>query len=995
MDWTLDFSMRRRQEEHASRSSANGSMGRGALGPLSGQGCSGSRGRQPVMRFNTEGTYSLTPLERPLPDDLVPQRECFGRQHNQVVPQRSTSGIFARGPHNVPSGNSSAGVRLVPLPPRRRPRPLPLPPTPSTVNASTSDSEFVGMDLNEEPWSPENASGSHGCDDTVSMQGEALPLVVAHEFPESLWLRLYANSPNGECFGYALCRILVEGLTLSREALRRNLGYHAQHWNALNPDLEFPSTIEQAMKLVCGDYENTHEHVFYEVCPNKCDYMFPVITWGTRRKHCLLDHVPCGLCKCPTCGGRRFVVWNNNVRGIVRPNAGGVYLGLPESFLNMQRAPGFSKKRDAFLQHLRNASAEPEAQHRTPRFHSSPEYHRLCQHFDTNDSNPNRAKHMFYTLFWDGLSIMRLTKDYSVNVLMVHSEDMPMRDIGCGPYAVPVLLTNGPHKKGLSDAHLQLLFADIKKAAYEGFGGMRYVLSGLQADRPAMEDLLGLRGHTNKTGCGFCFGGTGYIDTYTRYYGYSLQTTACLTDRYKPKLQPKPIRCVDLTVFKEEAAKAAEGDTTALLHRSPAILTAAPWLDVTRSATFPVAHILANAVGKKFMQQFSGTSTKPATVKIPKALRSSLAFLLSTLILPHDAGRGSEIFGPHRSNMTITDIITSVTMFLPLVFSVAFQHANLSIAEMNKVNFLKYECETLCLAIRWYYYGWSLPMDTHGNSLLTFESKSRFAHSNALYYATLVEASCYLPGLTYGLHAFVTHFTEQELERGGMACTNELWGERGLKKVADIAKGRTTSHNVELTIANQLNLQRHLMSLEQGLKDRGLLIDGKSMLGLDESVFFADRCEIMVLNLLRKSAKEILLPFQLTQVPTLDVNILSTPLYASAKLSTGEVVHGESYARLQKCTSRFVMFMHRGVATYGSVCCFYKLADEVLAVMELLPFERHHMLRTVVELRLGAETCLLVPAADIRCKLVVLPAPEDPTLCYATECLHVRVSEEC
>jgi hypothetical protein len=884
-----------------------------------------------------------------------------------------------------------------------------LPPIRSNANASHVVSQTLDLNLSDTPLPlnlndetlspmPESMHEDNPWldDDTLEMQQEGLPLpVLSHVFEDVLWLRLYDKSPKGECFGYALLRILVESLPQSREALRRNLEYHALHFNALNPLNFFPATIEAAMKLVLGQYDDRPHHVYYEVCPNKCDFMFPVMHPAGKAMHCHPDHIPCGLCACPTCGGRRFIVWNNNHKGIVRPNAGGVYLGLFEAFESIMKAPGFSDKRTAFLDFLARTNANPEANPRTSRFHTSPEYYRLCDDFGTSDSNPNRANFMFYTLFWDGLSVMRLTKDYSINVLLIHFEDMFMRDQGFGAYAVPVLMTNGPNKTGLTDAHMQLLFADIKKAAYEGSGDTRFVLSGIQADRPACEDLLGLRGHTNKTGCGFCWGGTGFIGGYTRYYGYSEDTTQALIKKYEPKNPPKKIISVDMTSFKEEAAKAAAGDRCALVHRKPAILEAAPWLNVMVSATFPVAHILANAVGKKFLQQFSGTSKKPATCKLPKVLRKSLVSLMSSLQLPHDAGRGSEVFGPHRATMTITDVIASVTMFLPLVFSVAFEHAGLSLDEENTFMFLKYEGELLSLATRWYYYGWSLPEDENGNPLSTFESKSWFAHRNALLYAKMVEATGYLPALTYGLHAFVTHFTEQEMERGGIACTNELWGERGLKKVATSAKGRTSSSNVEMTIANQMNLQRSLMTLEQALKDRDLLIDGKSLLGLDEAVFSATRCVIVVQNLLHTPTA--LPAFLLTYLDTSQVNILCTPLYASARLSTGEVIHGERYTRLYSRTSHFVMFVHHGVATYGSVCCFYESAGcdaAVRAVIEVLPVEGHRARGTVVELRSGRRACVIVPASTIICKLVVLHDLRDNTLLYATESLHVRVSEE-
>ena len=231
-------------------------------------------------------------------------------------------------------------------------------------------------------------------------------------------------------------------------------------------------------------------------------------------------------------------------------------------------------------------------------------------------------------------------------------------------------------------------------------------------------------------------------------------------------------------------------------------------------------------------------------------------------------------------------------------------------------------------------------------------------------------------GLTYDLHAFVTHFTGQEIERGGIACTNnELWGERALKKVADIAKGRTSSSYVELTIGNQLNLQRSLMSLEQSLQDRGLLIDGKSMLGLDDAIFVSNMCVIVVHNLCNYA--ELPLEVRL-YLETSEVDPLCTPLYASATLSTGEVVHGDRYTRLLSRTSHVVMYMHQGVEAYGSVCCFYKSATcayAVYAIMKALPVEGHRARGTVVELRSAVGTCRIVPASAIVRKLVVLHDP--------------------
>lgn len=882
-----------------------------------------------------------------------------------------------------------------------------LPPIHRATNASNSESDTISMDMQPDTSFPVVSTSVRDpnqemqelspTDDVFETQEPFLPPVPAHNFDPILWVRLYATSPNEECFGYALARILIEGLVLPRHAVRSSLKYHAGHFNALRPGGNFPSTVEEAHKLVIGKESLSQKQVFYEVCPNNCLYVFPQMAHGAKKNHCRPSHPPCHLCACPTCGGRRFVVWDKD-RGIVRPTAGGVYLGLSEGFINLLRAPGYSEKRTAFLDHLKRVSDDAE-QPRNDRFHSSPEYERLCQHFDTSDSHPNRPQFTFFTLFWDGLSIARTTIDYSVNVLMIHSEDMFMRDIGVLQYATPVLLTNGPKKKGHPDAHLQMVYADIYRAAYQGLGGLlgdrRFVLSGVAADRPAAEELLGLRGHTNLVGCGFCMGGTGYIGNHTRYYGYNAATTAKLVSKHKPPLGPQPIVPIDYAAFVEEANKAADGSKTALVHRKASILNCLPWLDLMVSATFPVAHILANAVGKKYMNQFSGTKTSPSTLKIPKMLTAYWVDLMGKVLLTHDSGRGCEVFGVHRANMTINDIITSITMYLPLIFSLGFDNVGLTPEQVKPFKFLQSEGELLCLAVRWYYYAWTPLLDENRAPLETFESKTRFAHRNALQYATMVEGSGYLLGLTYGLHAFVTHFTEQELERGGIACTNELWGERALKKVADIAKGRTSSSNVELTIGNSLNLQRSLVSLEQALQDRGLLIDGKSMLGLGDAVFVSNRCVITVQHMCKHAD---LSPEVRTFLETTEVDPVHTPLYASATLSTGEGVHGDRYTRLLSRTSHFVMYMHQGVAAYGRVHCFYKSAGcayAVCAIIEVLEVEAHKARGTVVELRSAVGRWRIVPASAIVCKLVVLHDPADGTLLHATECLHVRVSEDC
>jgi len=810
-----------------------------------------------------------------------------------------------------------------------------------------------------------------------------------------LWRHLYPDVPDGEVLGYALLRILTEGMSGTRDTLRNQFAYHAKHFHHLSGTKAFPSTFERAIALITSGEPRKSEIIFYEVCANKCNYMFPLIPVRDKMNHCLFSHTACVLCECPTCGVRRFKVWKEGKKiGRIKPLAGGLYLGLERAFLDIQSAPGYLEKRNLFLGSRKRFSDKPDRA-RDMRWHSSPNYYKLLEHFNiASERDPKREAHTFYVGFWDGLSVARVTLDYSISAFVVHVEDLYMRQIGFGPFSAPVLFTKGPNKEGATDAHLTLFYQDVRKAAYQGFQSMpdqRFVLSGLHFDRPACQDILGVRGHNNLIGCGYCFGGTGWICNYTRYYGYDADATTALILKHEPPKNVTPIRPVTMVEFTDEARKAEEGDRNALLHRSPAILDAAPWLDVVESATFPIGHILGHAVSKKFLNQFSGTASRAPYLKIPANLRQMLDTLLTRVELPHDAGRGGEVFTTHRGHMTITDNITCVTMYLPLIFSIAFKTSGLTEDQHTRLDFLVYELEYLCVAVRWYYYGWAPRTDDEGNPLISFESKTYFAQKMASFYAVMVETTGFLKALTYGLHAMVMHMTKQELERGSLACCNELWGERALKVVAGIAKGRESSSNVELTIHYHMSMKRRLMALEQELQVRGLLVGGKSLSGLDVSSLNACRTVIKLLN-------------QLTRFPILPIVALqhlntvsdvddTTVFYASALLAHGEVVHAETYTRLVSRTSSNIMYqLDDGEKAYGSVFLFYDRGVARALVAPLL-VETSRCYGCVVELRRDESVCLEVPASTIVCKIMVMRDPDDVLLLHATECLHLRVPE--
>jgi hypothetical protein len=898
----------------------------------------------------------------------------LGVNQRQVVPLPPIVNPFRR---QVPNEQTLP----IPLAKPPVPRPSPLTPQPN----ESVDTEMLEMNVDHTP-----TGTPHPAPPPPPPPPGGPPL-----WDRSLWRTLYSGSPDGETVGYALCRLLNDGMAGSRETLRDQVEYHARHFNHWNESHPFPTTVERALKLIaCPDPRNDTV-VFYEVCHKGCDYMFPVIPLAHKRKHCLFSHPACDLCKCPICGSRRFVVWKvGKARGLIKARAGGVYLGLEKSMLDITSAPGYLPKRKLFLESRKSVSEDGRP--RDARWHSSPNYQKTLNHFNINsESDPKREKTTFYVGFWDGLEVARVTISYGISVFLIHPEDLLMRDIGFGPYAAPVLLTNGPKKRGHTDAHLKLFYRDMYKAAYEGFAsmpGQRFVLSGLHFDRPAAQEILGLRGHNNLTGCGWCIGGTGSLGGYPRYYGYDLSSTLALIEKFSPANPLTPLVHVDRARFEEEARKAADGDKSALVKRNPAILQFAPWLDIVESATFPIGHILGHGVAKKFLQQFSGTATNPAYLKIPSYLRNMFNTLLARVQLPHDAGRGGEVFGTHRGTMTITDYVTCVTMYLPLVFSIAFHTAGLTQDDHARLDFLVYELEHLCLAVRWYYYAWAPCTDDLGNPLNTFESKSLFAGKMALAYATLVESSGFLKGLTYGLHAMAVHMTKQELERGALACCNELWGERNLKDVAGYAKGRTASHNVELTICSHMALKRRLMALEQELHVRGMLIGGKSMTGLNRAMLNASRTVIALenkLNLLRSPLPMVIQHFLLT-VSGLDD---STVFYATGRLAHGEIVHGESYSRLVARTSNYVMYKQDGDYAYGSVFAFFDLGVP-RAIIAPLHLERHRCRGCVVVLRMVEGVWLDVPASSIVCKMMVLCDPDDDQLLHATECLHLRVQEE-
>jgi hypothetical protein len=206
-----------------------------------------------------------------------------------------------------------------------------------------------------------------------------------------------------------------------------------------------------------------------------------------------------------------------------------------------------------------------------------------------------------------------------------------------------------------------------------------------------------------------------------------------------------------------------------------------------------------------------------------KVSRKVMAYIRKTIPdiwAPNDSQRSREVHTTYRGFMSFHEEVETVCSVLVIVLPLALKDEPGSLWYLTALEFLVH-------AIRWYLFGIApshYPFGTNHFALDTFEKKARFASEAARRYALTVENEGVLSCLTYNLHSMVYHFREQELRGGALSCDNELFGERFLKYLAALAKGKVQTPNIELSLCLTLRKLVFLADLECGLRREGLLV---------------------------------------------------------------------------------------------------------------------------------------------------------------------------
>ena len=332
--------------------------------------------------------------------------------------------------------------------------------------------------------------------------------------PPRLLHPLYPNAKGGLTVGEHCLRECYKNLTSggSRSDLREAFEFNSKIFNDMNFLTEYPCKVHEFWKLV-GFHDETATDSLYEVCsfrhgpPSKpdgeyCDFVFPVLNHSERSAHVDPEH-SCDECVCQKCKaeGRITRRFHCSSGGRVKPKAGGSYVGLQPGFETLLNRPDYCAAREAFFESRKGGT---DTSTRGMRWHDSPNAKNIEETFSCTD--PAARKNVtFFAMFWDYVELAK--SSYSVGVLLCHPIDMLMRDVGKLQYTFVVALTIGPKKGGHFDAHNARWFQELLDLQTVGFNGHRFVCVKFYADRPAMENAAGLRGHNSQAGCGFCTGG--------------------------------------------------------------------------------------------------------------------------------------------------------------------------------------------------------------------------------------------------------------------------------------------------------------------------------------------------------------------------------------------------------------------------------------------------------------------------------------------------------
>ena len=866
-------------------------------------------------------------------------------------------------------------------------------------NSQISNSKSCGRSMSPNPaLYREESSDSEG--ETSTLGESTIPELAEHSddlFP-FVTRPLYPNAKGGLTGGEFFIRLLSKAIreNTSRSVVREDVRFNASIFNDINSSTDFPTSL-QVLWRQFGYEEFAGER--YEVCSLQlangeyCNTQFPPLNQEDKIQHIHEEHT-CSLCVCQTvrdgeiCGTRRFES-SSSGEGRVKPLAGGIYIGLAPGFRLLQQNTEYQNNRSAFLTHRASVSSGSgsSSTERGMRWHDSPNGKAMEAKYCKTLSE--RKSITFWATFWDYLDLAGKTTTYSIGMKLVHCVDLLMIHVGKAQFIFLSQITFGPKKSGHYDAHNEHFYRELRELEVQGLDGdetNKLVLVKVYADRPAMEGELGLCGHNNAKGCGFCTGGQSYFGGATRYVGYDGASESKVCSDWGAK-QPQEVVLFNTREWMQHGIRADEGDADSPLKRASFLFHgAASHMDPLVNAVLPLAHALGHGVCGNYIDiVWCKQTAKPAFMKLGRNGKSVARLILLSCEIPNDASRACDFHTTRRGYMTFVEEVEALAFILPLVLPMVYEA--LSPEDQQKCKWYLVALEQLLHSVRWYFFGVTPAINPINKlPLVTFEDKVNFAHNMSMRYARVIERCAVVKCLTYNLHAMVYHFPHQEKNGGAMCCDNELFGERFLKVGSKLGEGLVQTPCVELTIAHKVSQTRVLADAEGKLRKCGLLLrsyTGHNVAGKDEPPVLFNRIKtvdvrthhnlLMLLQEFGDGEEEEAIPL----------------VYASANVN-GLQFNGVFYPREHARSSYWVSYNKEDTVAYGCVQFFLQVGGQEVAVMnklELLAVDKYMAL----ELRNPTTPELvIVPVKQLRFKLIVYKKPGTSFL-RAAEWLHLRV----
>ena len=807
---------------------------------------------------------------------------------------------------------------------------------------------------------------------------------------------LYPHAKNTMTVGEHCLRESYHILTIadSRARMRETFAHNSGIFNDIHAFTQYPTTPHEFWNLL-GFSPLDESKVLYEVCSHRhgskskpgeyCEYVFPSIPHDTRSAHIHPLHV-CEVCVCLTCAkdGRVTRRFEASTGGRVKAKAGGCYLGLEPGFSALVTRPDYTADRKAFNGFLETRGTGRARGHR---WQESPNAYAMEQQFNCTDP-AEREKVTFFGFFWDYVEIC--DSMYSIGVKLAHPIDLLMRDVGKMQYVFVVAITIGPTKGGHYDAHNKPFFEELIKLQTVGLGstGHRFILVKIYCDRPAMEVAAGLRGHNSLLGCGFCTGGNLSVGGAPRYLGYNTVNAEKLCIDWTADFSLlQPVKRFTSDEFLQEGVKASQGLPSCHKRAAAILHTVCPHLDPLCSVVYPCMHCGGHGVCGNFIDILFPKSSDTKFLKLSTKVMTYIRRTIPAIWVPNDSQRSREVHTGYRGFMSFHEEVNNVCCILTIVLPLALE-------DIPEARWYLTALEYLVQSMRWYLFGIApshYPFGNNNFALDTFEKKAYFASEAARRYAVTVENEGVLSCMTYNLHSLVHHFREQELRGGALCCDNELFGERFLKYLAALAKGKVQTPNVELTLALNLRKLVFLADLECGLRREGLLTKSyvdQQLVSLNQEVELKHELRAFIMP----TNPEFMLWLQTIGVDVGESKLPETAYgVAHAK---GLVYTSVNYALENTRASYWVSYIHvlTKEKAYACVRFYVRVGEVAYAVINELTI---HGIDEYLAITLSVPDTpkvAIVPVDAFVFKLNVLFLDDGKNM-RASEDLHVRIDE--